>query len=437
MLLGILRVLDACQVPYCLTHSFHELPERITSDVDCVVAADVSPERLAAMFQRHQAQLIPGRLIRWHNGLFVFGGRAPGAAPAYVALDCARHCTAGGLRLYAGSEVIASRRRHGCFWVASAEIEFGCTLLRRITKGLLRGSHERRLTELYRQDPAGCGRQIRRFLGEAGAKEVESAAATGEWQPVRARTRQLQSRLRRRLMVSAPWRTLHGLLESASHRAALLRMPRRGFIVAFLGPDGAGKSSVIAALSTQLADAFSHTARHGFAPGILHALLGRPHTTNSEPHAAQPRSRPISVFRALVYWLPYYAVLYRLMVRFALARSTLVLHDRHLIDALVDPLRYRYVGSSYLLQFIWRFVPKPDLIVVLDAPADVLQARKQEVILEETVRQRAEYLSLARALPNGIVINANRPLALVVQEVSDLVLRHLAERVARSLPVLP
>jgi thymidylate kinase len=109
----------------------------------------------------------------------------------------------------------------------------------------------------------------------------------------------------------------------------------------------------------------------------------------------------------------------------------LVLHDRHLVDTLVDPRRYRYTGPSWLLRLIWRLIPKPDLVILLDAPAEVLQARKQEVPFEETTRQRQAYLSLVGTIRNGHVVDAARPMEQVIGEVNDMILRHLATRIGQ------
>jgi thymidylate kinase len=110
-----------------------------------------------------------------------------------------------------------------------------------------------------------------------------------------------------------------------------------------------------------------------------------------------------------------------------------VLHDRHLVDALVDPKRYRYSGPMWLLRLIWWFVPRPDLIILLDAPPEVLQARKQEVSFEESARQRKAYRSLVGRMVNGHIVDAARPLDEVVRAVNDLILHYLSARVIRRL----
>jgi len=80
-----------------------------------------------------------------------------------------------------------------------------------------------------------------------------------------------------------------------------------------------------------------------------------------------------------IYWVLDYTVGYYLKVRPAITRSTLMIFDRYLVDALVDPRRYRFGGPQWALRLAWSLIPKPHLVILLDAPVEVVRARKQEV----------------------------------------------------------
>ena len=84
-------------------------------------------------------------------------------------------------------------------------------------------------------------------------------------------------------------------------------------------------------------------------------------------------------------------------------RGGLVLIDRFYYDFFVDQRRYRLRVPQSIVRLGHFFLKKPDLVVLLDAPAEVLQSRKQEVPLAETERQRTAYRALVRGLRNGRV----------------------------------
>ena len=83
---------------------------------------------------------------------------------------------------------------------------------------------------------------------------------------------------------------------------------------------------------------------------------------------------------------------------------------------------------------VWRLTPKPDLVVLLDAPSEVVQGRKQEGIsFEETRRQREAYRSLVGNLPHSVIIDASRPLEAVVRDVNLAILECLYGRTVKRL----
>jgi thymidylate kinase len=67
--------------------------------------------------------------------------------------------------------------------------------------------------------------------------------------------------------------------------------------------------------------------------------------------------------------------------------------------------------------FLRRAFPVPDLVLVLDAPADVLHRRKGEGTEAELARRRGEYLDYLRTVPCGHRIDAARPLDEVLADV--------------------
>lgn len=141
------------------------------------------------------------------------------------------------------------------------------------------------------------------------------------------------------------------------------------------------------------------------------------------------RSLPFSLLRA-AYWLVFHLA-DTLRVRVAMARSTLMFYDRQFIDILVDQRRYRYGGPVWLLHMIGYILPKPDIVIALDASTEIMQARKQELTYEETSRQRVAYTSLVKGLSNGVILDASKPVGQVARDASELIIAHLVDRIAQ------
>jgi thymidylate kinase len=430
ILLRVLETLDRADIPYCLLHGYESYPQRITSDVDCMISAAVRPSHLVDLFHRNTAS-IGAEVVRYTGYYFVFAGKNSDGSPCFLDLHMSVEYDLNNRHFYSGSEVLESRRRYQQFWVPAVKMEFGTYLVKKIAKGHLEEEQGRRLSILFQQDPEGCQQQIARFWGGASTASLISGAKTGHWGPVQRHLDKLRIELNSRATIRHPWRVIGNRLRRVASRFKRFCGPAGGLHIVFLGPDGAGKSSVTQAVNQQLGGAFARTNCYSFPPELLRRVLGRAKGPDRLPHAAPPRSFVSSTVRAVFYWFVYYTLGYCVTVRLALARATLVMHDRHLIDAVVDPRRYRYGGPLWLLRLISRLVPKSDLVILLDAPPEVLQSRKQEVAFTETARQREAYLAFVGSRKNGHVINAARPLSQVVGEVNDIILRHLTTRIAR------
>ncbi len=198
----------------------------------------------------------------------------------------------------------------------------------------------------------------------------------------------------------------------------------RGLFVAVLGPDGSGKSTLIEQLEQELKETFCRTARFHLMPRLFRRGKGRGPV--NDPHGKPLRSLPASLLKLAYYWLDY-TLGYWLRIRPALVRSTLVLFDRYYDDLLVDPKRYRYGGPMWAARWLRRFIPRPDLWLILDVPEDEILRRKQEVPLEEMRRQRNGYRSLAAELQNAVYLNGSQPPEMVAAQARKAILEFLQE----------
>ena len=190
---------------------------------------------------------------------------------------------------------------------------------------------------------------------------------------------------------------------------------RPGPTIAILGPDGSGKGTVIAELRRLIP----------LATTVVY--MGR----RRRPSASAPRpasSRPPSPAKESA-WLvvQFLERCRRLAPAYYLARrGHIVLFDRHPLEALaLEPERSR-IGRS-IERLLARLVPRPDAVVVLEAPTDILLERKQEHPPEVLDRWREGY---RRALePRGAVfVSSAGPREQTIAAVSQVIWDALAER---------
>jgi hypothetical protein len=102
-------------------------------------------------------------------------------------------------------------------------------------------------------------------------------------------------------------------------------------------------------------------------------------------------------------------------------RGRIVVFDRHFFldyyHADVENGRRRGPAQRLHGWMLERVYPKPDLVIMLDAPAEVLHARKPEATVAWLEQRRKQYLELAPLVPEFVVVDVDRPLDAAVSEV--------------------
>ncbi len=213
--------------------------------------------------------------------------------------------------------------------------------------------------------------------------------------------------------------------------------------VALIGADGAGKTTVCRRLEGVPGLRVKYLYMGVNAEASNHALpttrfilwlkraLGKSTNEGGPPDPARRKERPRALHKRLLRnlkqslrminqlgeeWFRQYLAWYYQK------RGYLVIFDRHYHS---DFYAHDIAGGSrlpLLRRFhgfvLDRFYPLPGLVILLDAPAEVLFARKGEGTVELVERRRQEYLQVRERVRKFTVIDAGRPLDEVVEDVT-------------------
>ncbi|HQU28182.1 MAG: hypothetical protein R3B83_12890 [Nitrospirales bacterium] len=106
----------------------------------------------------------------------------------------------------------------------------------------------------------------------------------------------------------------------------------------------------------------------------------------------------------------------------------MIIFDRYYHDFEVDQKRYRLQIPQAVIKLGKSFLRPPDMIFGLTASPEILQSRKSEVPITESIRQGEAYIQLVNSHKNGYVIEASAPLQEIEQKLQLLILEFLVKR---------
>jgi thymidylate kinase len=422
----LFECLEKNGVDFVVVGDVREYDKKIDSDIDIVVSnRDLKrlPGLLAVYCKEHKCKLV--QALRHEAKAVAFGlsFRFDGEA-VFIHPDVCADFMRAIRKFQNSSDLLDGRIRAPIgFWIPRPFNGFKYYLWKKLEKNGIDSRQLEYLSELRAQGQP----EIDFWLQESVGREL------GDWVMQSLEEKDLQAfkasmpAVHRKLISKKPIQISDRLRELARWVDRVTRPT--GVILGFLGPDGVGKSSVIREVERQIGPAFRQKVRFHLRPHF-----GKRQDTSvtvGDPQSGKPRGLVGSAAKVVLWWLDYVGG-YSWSVYPKLIRSTLVIFDRYADDLAVDPKRYRYGGPLWLARLLSRTVPRPNLMFVLVADPEVIQARKTEVPLAETARQVEEYSRLAQK--KGVVlVDAGRELEGVVSDIVEVTLTWMEKRTHKRL----
>ncbi|HOX56956.1 MAG TPA: hypothetical protein P5205_12215 [Candidatus Paceibacterota bacterium] len=424
---AVFRAWQQANINFLVLRNYESLPHFTTNDIDVLV--DAAQLHQAEQVLRHAASKVGFRL---HNRvefatLALFLSSPQTNAQAHFDLFTSLK--------WRGFDYLSSQgflQRKVCrdlFAIPHPADETATKLMASlIYTGKVKEKYKAAITAGFKAQLDLTTELLARTYGRARARFLASASAQEDWTAIEAAVSALRRTLVLRQLTHAFARTLKSMLADARRLAGRFFRPP-GLTAVLCGADGSGKSTVARAVMDGLNGTFPPAkVRHfHWKPPLFTAGRQAARGPAVDPHGLPPRNAVLSLGYFTFHWIEFLLGSH-LRLRPVTFRGGLVLIDRYYYDFFVDQRRYRLRVPPAIVRLGHFLLKKPDLVVLLDAPAEVLQRRKQEVALAETERQRLAYRKLVQGLPNGHVLDADRPPDKVAADLNRMILDFMAQR---------
>jgi thymidylate kinase len=136
-------------------------------------------------------------------------------------------------------------------------------------------------------------------------------------------------------------------------------------------------------------------------------------------------ARPHTALEVVHTWLDF-RWRYRTQIRPRLRSGTTVICDRYAYD--MATWNVPSIADIRLLTLLTRFTQRPDFTILLEAPAEVVRTRRDELTLDEIVRQQARLRDLLARVPGAMSVDAS-PRA---REVAEAIRERVRAKTAAS-----
>jgi len=405
------RELEIRNIPYVILHSYENFPGIIASDIDYAVP-DADLQKIPAIqfeLARQQGWALAQSLQ--HQVCASYSVLVDLANPLnFLKLDVCSHYVKDHCFLLRDSTLLEGRHRFHEFYIPAPSSEFIYVLAKVFGKNKNIAGYLPQLRLLWQEDPEGAQKHFDGLFGNTGASLEEwFAKPPQDW----ATLNQIMRR-KNRYGIALYCRELGRVIKRLMHPT--------GLRIALLGPDGVGKSTLLAQLQQTMEPCFRKQKVFHFRPMIFQKTAPSP---VSDPHAMPPRNPAVACVKVFYYFFDYWLG-WILQILPARLRSTLVIFDRNFDDMLVDQRRYRLGKSTALVRLLRLFLPHEDLVFVLDASPEIIHLRKPELSIIEIERQRSALRELAQSDVRYVLVPAGES----PEKITSAVCRKIVEKLA-------
>lgn len=299
----------------------------------------------------------------------------------------------------------------------------------------LKEKYRNKISNLYVIENGNIQKILKYVFDRNFAKEIIEHLGKQDYDWIISNAKRLSNNSKKRAFMKRPLYTLKNIVYFILEKIQRIVIcpPKMQKMIAVEAPDGAGKTTFIDLLCVRLAECFvtdiSKVHVNHFRPNYLPNLgeLGekagmmKQDRDFSRPHRGKKTSQVSSIVRLFYYWLDYVLGGF-ISIRKDVQFDKFSIYDRYAYDFLVDPRRSK-INLPYIIRKLFaKMVPQPQITFFLNADANTIYSRKQELEVDEIKRQLKEFERLEKITRGYKQLDASKRPEEIVNEALDVII---------------
>lgn len=445
LLSNIFKSFNDFGLDYCLQNNYESMPQEIPSDID-IFYRNASEQDLDILISKIaltcELKVVQKTTMGYWGFVYMLNKAIPETG-FQLQLDFQTEFSPPKFpNIYSGDSFLNNKQKFKSFFIPQPSDEIKFTLIRRIIKKDFNQSRLDYICQLYDRASDDCKNKLKEIFPKKIYEMVVTMIQNRDIAIFNSNKlifyNYLNSESRANAKLSKKIKQLKfNLMYQFSSRI----INPMGLTIAFISPDGGGKTTIIEAIKLTCKGCFHGIENIYFRPRLFKNLGSyKPFnpqgeaSSNSDPHSVKPNGVLKSFVRYFFYNLDFLLGYFFKIYLYKIKRR-LVIFDRYYYDYYVDLKRYQLNLPKFFPHFFSFIIPQPDLVFVLDAPADIIYSRKQELSITEIERQRSIFKKTANQLKNAHLINTNQPIDEVINEITKIIICKKINQTAKKMNI--
>jgi len=420
----IVRSWNEKNINYATVHGLEKYPSSLGRDLDVFIQKSHIPEALNILQNALLPENYPVKIHRtsWgHYYIFVFND---------IRIEYRLILEIDLIPEYQWGPALLTRKPETQTEIKPFKIDPWASLTKRVLFQVLGGNTKRFIDKPYEISLTDLEKKVVRhklpeIFGGSLSEQLIESIETQNIHQINYLINALRKKLVLRLLLRKPLQFLWGSIKWAKNELAHIFTKPCVPIVALVGPDGVGKSTVIESIKKNISISFAvpEVVIKHWRPGLippLNKLFRKDQQTIDGPVLPRRNSGKFFLLRLMYYYIDFLVGGW-FVDRPSSATLNLILYDRCALDMMVDPVRFG-LSSAIGTGLLWRFTPKPDMVILLYDDPERIHKRKPELSIAEIDRQLKKWLALYKKGWVNAVIKIDASPEIIAERVRSLIM---------------